>query len=88
MRVGELFGCAPAHSRAVQPLPLNLHAAAADLRAGHASLTRLFRKAASTRVRHTGRPCFGQVCPFIRTIKPRDGNGDRNSNTFRFLFLR
>lgn len=50
-------------------------------------LTSDLRTAVSSRVRHTGRPLPGQTLPFMRTIKPREGNGGRNSKIFRFLFL-
>jgi hypothetical protein len=45
------------------------------------------RTAVSNRVRHTGRPLPSQTLRFMRTIKPREGNGGPNNRIFRFLFL-
>ena len=48
-------------------------------------LTNDLRSPVSKRVRLTGRPFPGQGLPFMRTRKPREGNGGRNSNRQREL---
>ncbi len=51
------------------------------------ALTNDLRSPVSNRVKHTGRPLPGQALPFMRTRKPREGKGGRNSRIFKFLFL-
>src|SRR5947209_209342 len=42
-------------------------------------LTNDLRSPVSNLVKHTGRPLLGQALPFMRTRKPREGKGGRNT---------